>query len=167
MSMTDEEYLTELCENYIIELFTEHDKEKLIYSKLLQLETIDEDELNKWIETYLIEYICYDSDFNDGDIELKSNTFSKFSGWYVESCYYSFEIFKDDSQKIINKLFKNDKDCCLDGAYFTDSVTCHSDLISRIFDAYIETLIHNMSIDELKLYIINLIDPIVNTIELK
>lgn len=167
MSMTDEEYLTELCENYIIELFTEHDKEKLIYSKLLQLETIDEDELNKWIETYLIEYICYDNDFNDGDIELKINTFSKFSEWYIESSYYSYEMFKDDPQNIINKLYKNDKNCNLDGAYFTDGVDCHRDLVTRIFDAYIETLISNMSIIELKLYIINLIDPIVNTIELK
>lgn len=167
MSMTNEEIMIQLCENYIIELFTEHDKEKLIYSKLLKLETIDENELNKWIETYLIEYICYDNNFNDGDIELKINTFNNFSEWYVLSSYYSFEIFKDDSQKIINKLFKNDKDCCLDGAYFKDGIDCHLDLIKRIFDAYIETLIHNMSIDELKLYIINLIDPIVNTIELK
>jgi len=151
MSNQTENKMIEVYESFIIHLLTEYDEDKIIYSKLIEIEG---EELNFWFIHYFIEYVCNNNnyDYNDEDIDGID-----FYEWYDEFINID-DIFVNDeeTESIRQKLLKY-YNHFHPSHYSKEQEEWKNILFVDFFQLHIESYLNN---NELKNYIINLIDPI-------
>jgi len=147
--------IIEVIKKFIIYMLTENDEEKIIYSKLNEL---DDEELEDWVNDRLKPYLTNDcwyySGYEEGSIEIESQ---EIMSWLNED---SSDIFTncmellDIQRKLIDFDMKNGmswfySDCLKRISYDED-----------IIQYYCYIYINEMDATYLKEYIINLLDPV-------
>jgi len=138
--------IIEVIDKYIIYMLTENDKEKIIYSKLLELEG---EELKDWINDEFKDYLLYLCEYEDIESE-------DFMGWLnsVDTC----TIFTDcgELMEIQRDIIEYNYNVKILQYNDIITLTYNEDLIQYYSYMYI----NEMKATELKEYIINLLDPV-------
>jgi hypothetical protein len=138
-------------DKFIIYMLTENDKEKIIYSKLNEL---DGKELEKWVLRHLKPYLTSEYDYTEGDIEIENqniiNWLNEDNSDIFTNCMELLNIQKTlidfDMDKGMNWFYG---ECMVRIAYEED-----------LLQYYCYMYIYEMDATYLKEYIINLLDPV-------
>jgi hypothetical protein len=133
-------------------MLTENDEEKIIYSKLNEL---DDEELEDWVNDELKNYLANGVDYTEGDIEIENQ---EIMGWINEeiSGVDSSDIFTDCGELMDIQRQLIDYDMSNFYGEGMIRLTFNEDLIQY----YCYMYIHEMDPTYLKEYIINLLDPV-------
>jgi len=144
--------IIEVIKKFIIYMLTENDEEKIIYSKLNEL---DDEELEDWVNDELKNYLANGVDYTEGDIEIENQ---EIMGWINEeiSGVDSSDIFTDCGELMDIQRQLIDYDMSNFYGEGMIRLTFNEDLIQY----YCYMYIHEMDPTYLKEYIINLLDPV-------
>ena len=150
MSNQIEMKMIEAIDKFIIYMLTENDEEKIIYSKLNEL---DGEELEEWVYDYLKEYLANGCEYTEGDIVIGNEEIQV----WINIC----DIFNGscgELMQIQKELIEYNNDNGWDWFSGNDMVrlTFNEDILQYYCYMYID----KMSPTELKEYIINLLDPV-------
>jgi hypothetical protein len=144
--------IIEVIKKFVIYMLTENDEEKIIYSKLNEL---DDEELQNWVNDELEDYLLNECDYTEGDIVIESQSIM---GWLNEdiSGVDTCNIFTDCSELMDIQRTLIDFDMSNFYGEGMIRLTFNEDLIQY----YCYMYIHKMDPTYLKEYIINLLDPV-------
>jgi hypothetical protein len=148
--------IIEVIKKFVIYMLTENDEEKIIYSKLNEL---DDEELEDWVNDELKNYLANGVDYTEGDIEIENQ---EIMGWLNEdiSGVDTCNIFTDCGELMDIQRTLIDFDMNNGMSWFYGDcmkrLTYNEDLIQY----YCYMYIHEMDPTYLKEYIINLLDPV-------
>ena len=147
--------MIEAIDKFIIYMLTENDEEKIIYSKLNELEG---EELEEWVNDKLKNYLANGCDYEEGDIVIENCDIN--CNWSLKDCIDFEKLFTNCSEllQIQKELIEYNNDNGWDWFSGTDMVrlTFNEDILQYYCYMYID----KMSPTELKEYIINLLDPV-------
>jgi hypothetical protein len=144
--------IIEVIKKFVIYMLTENDEEKIIYSKLNEL---DGEELQNWVNDELKDYLVNECDYTEGDIVIESQSIM---GWLNEdiSGVDTCNIFTDCGELMDIQRTLMDFDISWFYGDCMKRLTFNEDLIQY----YCYMYIHEMDPTYLKEYIINLLDPV-------
>jgi hypothetical protein len=157
MSNQIEMNMIKAIDKFIIYMLTENDKEKVVYSKLNEL---DGEELEEWVYDYLKEYLANGCEYTEGDIVIENE---EIQVWIngdicdIDNC----DIFNGSCGEYLEmqrELIEYSVDNECDWFLGSDMVRITFD--EDILQYYCYMYIDKMSATELKEYIINLLDPV-------
>ena len=153
MTTQTEMKMIEVINEFIIFMLTKNDEEKIIYSKLNELE--DED-LEDWVNEKLKNYLGNEWEYEDEEEDINIENCNIHSNWSLKDCIDFEKIFTNGCElmRIQQKLINFNSDWfegeCINRIY------CEEDILQY----YCYMFLDEMSPIELKEYIINLIDPV-------
>jgi hypothetical protein len=135
-------------DKFIIYMLTENDEEKIIYSKLNELE---DEELEEWVNEKLKNYLANGWDYEEGDIIIDNEEIQVWINGDICDIHIC-DIFNGSCGEILQiqrKIRSFDMEGLMDYYY-------NEDILKNYYYMYID----EMSPIELKEYIINLLDPV-------
>jgi hypothetical protein len=148
-----EEKIVKVIDEFIVYMLTENDAEQIIYSKLNEL---DGDELDDWVNDELRPYLGNGTTYTEQEQEVDSMVIYD---WYENEGGDICEVFSGNGD-----IMSIQNEVC--DFYIEDygsvsnetlrSLFCNEDLLRE----YTYMYIFKMPTNDLKEYIINLIDPI-------
>jgi hypothetical protein len=148
-----EEKIVKVIDEFIVYMLTENDAEQIIYSKLNEL---DGDELDEWVNDELRHYLGDNTTYTEQEQEVDSMVIYD---WYENEGKDICEVFSGNGD-----IMSIQREVC--DFYIEDlgsvsketllSLFCNEDLLRE----YTYMYIFKMPTNDLKEYIINLIDPI-------
>jgi hypothetical protein len=143
---TTEQKLVKVIDEFIVFMLTENNRKKYIYSKLNEL---DDDELEEWTNEHLIQYLANGCPYNyHRDWEGEYLITDWYEGDYDELFTCCFEM-NEIQKKIWNKYQEYGDQVIIERLF----------MVEEILTYYCYMYLKEMSPNDLKEYIINLIDP--------
>jgi hypothetical protein len=157
MSNQTEMKIIEVINEFIIYMLTENDKEKVIYSKLIELE---DEELQEWVNEKLKGYLTDGWGYGIEEEEEDIVEPYEFTDWFNDNQKDEYSIFEDcfDLMNIQRKLIDfYDENI---HSNFLKNYGEYKEWVNKILQDFYYMIIWKMYSIELKEYIINLLDPV-------
>jgi len=143
--------IIEEIKKFIIYMLTENDEEKIIYSKLNEL---DDEELEDWVNDRLKPYLTSEYDYTEGDIEIENQDIINWLNEDSSDIFTNCMELLDIQRKLID--FDRNNDMCWFYGDCLKRISYDEDIIQY----YCYIYINEMDAIYLKEYIINLLDPV-------